>query len=108
MSRREDQIVRLANGVAELEGQLQEIDRWFPRAKQLNDVVFLAKGKTVPKLLRCFPQYHAQPPIGVVLWATLEAKLFDREERGKWILFKSLRYRLDPQRQAEQVAEGQV
>ena len=46
------------------------------------------------EILHCFPNYDRQPAMGVLLWAMLEAESLDPEQREKWKVFRSLRYRL--------------
>ena len=56
-------------------GRLQELDRWFPTAKSLNDASELVRDKLRgEEILMCFPNYDRQPAMGVLLRAMLEAE----------------------------------
>ena len=95
MTTREQQMAALAGGDETMMGRLKEIDRWFPTAKALNHVSEVVRDKLRgEEILRCFPNYDRQPAMGVLLWAMLEAESLVPEQREKWKVFRSLRYRL--------------
>ena len=78
----------LAAGDEVLMGRLQELNGWFPTAKALNDASEMVRDKLRgEEILRCFPNYERQP-------AMLQAESLDPEQREKWKVFRSLRYRL--------------
>ncbi|XBJ25180.1 hypothetical protein VPH35_002893 [Triticum aestivum] len=74
-------------------GRLRKINRWFPKAKMLNDAMEMARDKlNEEEIQRCFPNYDRQPAMGVLLWAMLKAESPIQEQRHKWRVFRSLRY----------------
>ena len=95
MTTREQHMWVVAAGDEVLMGRLQELNGWFPTAKALNDASEMVRDKLRgEEILRCFPNYERQPAMGVLLWAMLEAESLDPEQREKWKVFRSLRYRL--------------
>lgn len=95
----------LADGDAVRMGRLREIDRWFPTAESLNKAAAMVRGKMdEEELPRCFPNYDVQPAMGVLLWAMLEAESPIPEQRFKWRVYRSLRYRQDPPPEEARVA----
>ena len=85
----------LSDGDEILMGRLKEIDRWFPTAKALNHASEVVRDKLRgEEILRCFPNYDRQPAMGVLLWVMLEAESLVPEQREKWKVFRSFRFRL--------------
>lgn len=90
-------MVAIAGGDVERLGRLREIDSWFPKAKELNDEVFVARVvMDSEELSRCFLDFQAQPAMVVLLWAMLEEESPNPAKQFKWAAFRSHIYGLLP------------
>ena len=94
MTMREQHISDLIGDDAERLGRLQEIDSWFSTAKGLNKGSYRVRVRmTYDELMECFPNFESQPVMKVLLWAMMAADSPDLEQRHKWRVFRSMRYR---------------